>query len=266
MQREAQYPQLWRFSPTGTAEPRYIVVQGLWQNPDYLSGEITDPRFGVLIWRNGTVFTDKGHEIGRADPFYSINAPEQLNALLRAVSDQLRLGRCQVHDASVSIRNGASAETVLDYVERAKRHLSAANEQMNGNPDVVLAARSPAPEGAEADPAAGERLAEIARIIEDVDNRCLAADGPVTKTRHEMTDDEMRAIYALAKDGSSATPQPDHTELLPRIKECIEQLRDRLNEIDRWQNGHRRTMPFFSEAVTFADKVLIDIREVHGND
>lgn len=43
------------------------------------------------------------------------------------------------------------------------------------------------------------RLAEIAAIIEHVDSRCMAADGPVTKTRHEITDDELRRIYRLAK-------------------------------------------------------------------
>ena len=44
-----------------------------------------------------------------------------------------------------------------------------------------------------------QRLEEIAKIIERVDNRCMVADGPVTKTRHEMTDNEMRSIYRLAK-------------------------------------------------------------------
>ena len=43
-----------------------------------------------------------------------------------------------------------------------------------------------------------ERLLRIKQIIEDVDNRCLAADGPVTPTLQEMTVDEMRRIYALA--------------------------------------------------------------------
>jgi len=44
-----------------------------------------------------------------------------------------------------------------------------------------------------------KRLDEIAEIIESVDDRCLAADGPVTKTREEITDEEMRKIYRLAK-------------------------------------------------------------------
>jgi hypothetical protein len=52
--------------------------------------------------------------------------------------------------------------------------------------------------------APGKRLAQIAAIIEAVDQRCLAADGPVSNTRHEMTDHEMRTIYWLA--GGKITP------------------------------------------------------------
>lgn len=44
-----------------------------------------------------------------------------------------------------------------------------------------------------------DRLEKIADILERVDNRCMAADGPVTKTRHEITDAEYRQIYRLAK-------------------------------------------------------------------
>jgi hypothetical protein len=43
------------------------------------------------------------------------------------------------------------------------------------------------------------RLNKIAAIIEGVDGRAMAADGPVTKTRHEITDEEYRRIYFLAK-------------------------------------------------------------------
>ena len=46
---------------------------------------------------------------------------------------------------------------------------------------------------------AESRLAEIARIIEGVDNRCMAADGPVTPTRLEISDKKLQAIYKLAK-------------------------------------------------------------------
>jgi hypothetical protein len=44
-----------------------------------------------------------------------------------------------------------------------------------------------------------ERLDRIARIIEDVDYRCLLADGPVTPTVNEIRPEEMLEIYALAK-------------------------------------------------------------------
>jgi hypothetical protein len=43
-----------------------------------------------------------------------------------------------------------------------------------------------------------ERLRRIAVIIEDVDNRCMAADGPVTPTMSEMDQTEMSEIYHLA--------------------------------------------------------------------
>lgn len=39
----------------------------------------------------------------------------------------------------------------------------------------------------------------IAEIIEAVDNRAMAADGPVTPTLEEMTQAEMTEIYKLAK-------------------------------------------------------------------
>lgn len=48
---------------------------------------------------------------------------------------------------------------------------------------------------------AEERLARIAGIIEDVDNRCAAADGPVTPTLQEMTQAEISEIYELASTG-----------------------------------------------------------------
>ncbi len=43
-----------------------------------------------------------------------------------------------------------------------------------------------------------QRLTRIKTIIEDVDNRCGAADGPVTPTLQEMEQRELSAIYALA--------------------------------------------------------------------
>jgi hypothetical protein len=40
---------------------------------------------------------------------------------------------------------------------------------------------------------------EIKEIIEAIDNRCLAADGPVTPTHLEITTDELRRIYKLSR-------------------------------------------------------------------
>ena len=46
-----------------------------------------------------------------------------------------------------------------------------------------------------------KRLSQIQEIIEAVDQRASAADGPVADTREEMTKAEMRKIYRLAKGG-----------------------------------------------------------------
>lgn len=43
-----------------------------------------------------------------------------------------------------------------------------------------------------------ERLKRITEIIEAVDNRCMAVDGPVTPTLQEMTQNEISEIYQLA--------------------------------------------------------------------
>ena len=43
------------------------------------------------------------------------------------------------------------------------------------------------------------RLDRIRKIIEAVDNRCMAADGPVTPTLQEMTQAEISSIYALSR-------------------------------------------------------------------
>ena len=49
------------------------------------------------------------------------------------------------------------------------------------------------------------RLNAIAAIIEAVDDRCLASDGPVSKTREEITDHELRSIYRHATRHRSLT-------------------------------------------------------------
>lgn len=43
-----------------------------------------------------------------------------------------------------------------------------------------------------------QRLAEIVIIIKNVDNRCMATDGPVTPTLEEMKQSEISKIYKLA--------------------------------------------------------------------
>jgi hypothetical protein len=43
-----------------------------------------------------------------------------------------------------------------------------------------------------------QRLNRIRNIIIDVDQRCMACDGPVTPTHEEITLDEVRRIFALA--------------------------------------------------------------------
>ncbi|KKM75044.1 hypothetical protein LCGC14_1394230 [marine sediment metagenome] len=49
-----------------------------------------------------------------------------------------------------------------------------------------------------------KKLKRIAGIIERVDNRCMAADGPVTPTLQEMTQTEMSEIYKLATQGEDS--------------------------------------------------------------
>ena len=45
---------------------------------------------------------------------------------------------------------------------------------------------------------AKRKLASIRQIIENVDLRCMAADGDVTRTKDEITDWEIRGIYKMA--------------------------------------------------------------------
>lgn len=43
-----------------------------------------------------------------------------------------------------------------------------------------------------------QRLAAIRAVIEAVDNRCMAVDGPVPATLDEMSQAEISEIYCLA--------------------------------------------------------------------
>lgn len=49
------------------------------------------------------------------------------------------------------------------------------------------------------------RLDRIVAIIELVENRCMATDGPVLPTLREMSEAELRGIYQLAKGPTDAT-------------------------------------------------------------
>jgi len=56
-----------------------------------------------------------------------------------------------------------------------------------------------------------EKLQRIAKIIESVDNRCMATDGPVTPTLLEMKQKEISEIYRLAKQRATkvnSKPRP----------------------------------------------------------
>lgn len=46
------------------------------------------------------------------------------------------------------------------------------------------------------------RLKKIAEIIEHVDDRCMASDGPVARTEDIITGNEIRNIYKLATQDS----------------------------------------------------------------
>jgi len=48
-------------------------------------------------------------------------------------------------------------------------------------------------------------LERIAEIIEEVDNRAMVADGPVTPTLEEMTQEEISEIWELSKTRLNAT-------------------------------------------------------------
>lgn len=55
------------------------------------------------------------------------------------------------------------------------------------------------------------KLRKVARayisMIETVEQRCMAADGPVTPTHQEITDAELRAVYVLALDALGNPPR-----------------------------------------------------------
>jgi len=82
------------------------------------------------------------------------------------------------------------------------------------------------------------RLNGIAKIIEIVDNRCLAADGPVIPTLEEMTAKEIQDIYRLAKVGRAKVDFPPRPGTL-----------DRVNRTDWFRNGEYPEYPGVYEVI-----------------
>lgn len=74
---------------------------------------------------------------------------------------------------------------------------------------------------------AEERLARIAGIIEDVDNRCAAADGPVTPTLQEMTQAEISEIYELASTGPVGLTERMNADVGRQRREEVRKLKRR---------------------------------------
>lgn len=77
--------------------------------------------------------------------------------------------------------------------------------------------------------ALADALQRVRSIILSVENRCMAADGPVTPTLEEMTEDELRAIWqasdAALRSYRGATPEGDDEYGLAK---AAEQVADRL--------------------------------------
>lgn len=82
-----------------------------------------------------------------------------------------------------------------------RRAASARDGQTDRRPDVTGARHSRRATGKRVVLPAAEsrkRLAAIADILDTVEGRCLAVDGPVARTSEEITDGEIRRIYRLA--------------------------------------------------------------------
>lgn len=79
-----------------------------------------------------------------------------------------------------------------EYSEGYEAGLNRGNEDAGKIIDVLQAENARLREQAEALEAAHQR---VRSIILSVENRCMAADGPVSRTLEEMTEDELRAIW-----------------------------------------------------------------------
>lgn len=77
-------------------------------------------------------------------------------------------------------------------------------------------------------------LARIAEIIEGVDQRCMACDGPVTPTLQEMRQSEISEIYKLAKRDASLSAAK--TDLDGVIETNLRAIAIRCEEGDKKSN------------------------------
>jgi len=89
-----------------------------------------------------------------------------------------------------------SVEKIVNIIEVGDDDLVLSNDHVSGYAWELVGKIL----GEEADLFAVSRLERILNIIEGVEIRCMAADGPVTPTIREMREDEMREIYNLAKE------------------------------------------------------------------
>ena len=85
--------------------------------------------------------------------------------------------------------NSVAPEERIDFLRNQVSDLNMACEDLRRKKDEACAL------GKEL----GRRLSKIGKIIEHVNNRCMAADGPVTPTLEEMTQAEISEIYELTK-------------------------------------------------------------------
>jgi hypothetical protein len=71
----------------------------------------------------------------------------------------------------------------------------------------------------------GELARKVISTIECVEQRCMAADGPVTPTCKEITDAELRAIYLMALNVLKDPPREAPGRMpLPALQQRVKEL------------------------------------------
>lgn len=124
------------------------------------------------------------------------HAPEGLRPAVQHLEDALVMMRQGLpHRASWRLADGALLlRRWLE--EREENHLAGLDEP-TGRGALLPREYDPVREAA---PYLLAALENIASVIEGVDRRCMAADGPVTQTLEEMKQSEVSSIYNGAKD------------------------------------------------------------------